>query len=166
MTSAQPFEGGRQGTLSNIICFKGQSYETSVLLTNMKRNFTVKIIWTSDQNETWACICSTRRLPFGSHFEMPVHITSWKCIAVILEQNLSMLCFICEKASSHVYVLPDTLVKFHANLGNSENQERSIWWRSIKGNLRFLVEITMQYWDILQLSPSCSLPGAWLQKSF
>jgi len=57
---------------------------------------------------------------------MPVHITSCKFTLVIVEQNVSMLYFICERASSHVGVLADTLVKFHTSFGISENQERSM----------------------------------------
>jgi len=60
---------------------------------------------------------------FGSIFEMPIHITSCKCTLVILEWNFDLFCFICEKAYSHVYVLPNTLDKFCAKLHKSENQD-------------------------------------------
>jgi len=36
------------------------------------------------------------------------------------ERKFDVFCFICEHSCSHVYVLPHTLVKFHANLRNSE----------------------------------------------
>jgi hypothetical protein len=41
---------------------------------------------------------------------------------VTLEQKF-VLSFLREKVCSHVYVLPNTVDKFHAKLGNSENRD-------------------------------------------
>jgi len=51
---------------------------------------------------TFACLCPTRELTFGSISEVPVRITPCKCTLMILAWNL--------------YVLPNTLAKFRANL--------------------------------------------------
>jgi len=54
---------------------------------------------------------------------MRIRIMSCKRTSVILDGHFDLFCFTCEKACSHVYVLPNTLVKFRANLMNSENRD-------------------------------------------